>query len=159
MFGLLAAGQAWIVPKRFTTMTRGMMNKLTMENTLFAVRNLSNHYAGEPLLQDVSFTLEEGEILCLLGPSGSGKTTLLRVLAGLEPLESGSIMFKGRDLRDVPPHLRKIVITSYSIHYTKLYEELCSRILAFNDQTKIIFITAFPSFEHAIEALRNGAHA
>jgi len=108
MFGLLAAGQAWIVPKRFTTMTRGMMNKLTMENTLFAVRNLSNHYAGEPLLQDVSFTLEEGEILCLLGPSGSGKTTLLRVLAGLEPLESGSIMFKGRDLRDVPPHLRKI---------------------------------------------------
>jgi len=36
--------------------------------------------------------------------------------------------------------------------------ELCSRILAFNDQTKIIFVTAFPSFEHAIEALRNGAH-
>ena len=36
--------------------------------------------------------------------------------------------------------------------------ELCPDILALNDQTKIIFITAFPSFDHAIEALRRGAH-
>lgn len=74
--------------------------------TILEVRNLSNHYEGEPLLQDVSFALEEGEILCLLGPSGSGKTTLLRLIAGLEQQESGSIYFKGRDIKDTPPHKR-----------------------------------------------------
>jgi len=40
-------------------------------------------------LQDVSFTIEKGEIGCLLGPSGCGKTTLLRLIAGLETLDSG----------------------------------------------------------------------
>ena len=36
----------------------------------------------KPLLQDISFSLMQGEILCLLGPSGSGKTTLLRLVGG-----------------------------------------------------------------------------
>lgn len=75
---------------------------------ILEIHGISNHYDGDPLLQNVSFSLEEGEILCLLGPSGSGKTTLLRVLAGLEQEESGVIIFDGRDLRDVPPHRRRI---------------------------------------------------
>ena len=73
---------------------------------ILEVDQLSNHYEGQPLLQDVSFSLEKGEILCLLGPSGSGKTTLLRLLAGLEKEDTGTIMFCGMDIRDVPPHRR-----------------------------------------------------
>ncbi len=73
---------------------------------ILEVENFSNQYEGQPLLQDISFSLEKGEILCLLGPSGSGKTTLLRLLAGLEKLDAGTILFCGEDIRDVPPHLR-----------------------------------------------------
>jgi ABC-type Fe3+/spermidine/putrescine transport system ATPase subunit len=73
---------------------------------ILAVNHLSNRYEGMPLLQDISFTLGRGEILCLLGPSGSGKTTLLRLIAGLERSETGTIIFGGRDIRDVPPHCR-----------------------------------------------------
>lgn len=77
----------------------------TAENIL-EVRNLSNRYEGLPLLQNIGFGLRRGEILCLLGPSGSGKTTLLRLLAGLEKADTGTICFRGRDIRDIPPHKR-----------------------------------------------------
>jgi ABC-type Fe3+/spermidine/putrescine transport system ATPase subunit len=73
---------------------------------ILEVDHLSNRYEGQPLLQDICFSLEQGEILCLLGPSGSGKTTLLRLLAGLEKEDTGTIVFCGKDIRDVPPHRR-----------------------------------------------------
>ncbi|GAB6192218.1 ABC transporter ATP-binding protein [Desulfocastanea catecholica] len=75
-------------------------------STILKVDRLSNRYEGQPLLQDISFSLKQGEILCLLGPSGSGKTTLLRLLAGLEKEDAGTIIFCGRDIRGVPPHKR-----------------------------------------------------
>ncbi len=78
------------------------------DKKILEVIGLTNHYAGEPLLEDVSFSLLKGEILCLLGPSGSGKTTLLRLLAGLEDEQSGTILFQGRDIKPIPPHKRKI---------------------------------------------------
>ncbi|TKB26697.1 ABC transporter ATP-binding protein [Desulfopila sp. IMCC35006] len=73
---------------------------------ILEVVHLSNLYDGKPLLQDINFSLMKGEILCLLGPSGSGKTTLLRLLAGLEKVDAGTILFCGRDIRHVPPHQR-----------------------------------------------------
>ncbi|MBU1567336.1 MAG: ABC transporter ATP-binding protein [Proteobacteria bacterium] len=73
---------------------------------ILEVNHLSNQYEGQPLLQDICFSLMQGEILCLLGPSGSGKTTLLRLLAGLEKEETGTIKFCGKDICEVPPHKR-----------------------------------------------------
>ncbi|MGB3211703.1 MAG: ABC transporter ATP-binding protein [Desulforhopalus sp.] len=73
---------------------------------ILEVSHLSNQYEGQSLLQDINFSLVQGEILCLLGPSGSGKTTLLRLLAGLEKEDAGTIMFRGENIRDVPPHKR-----------------------------------------------------
>ncbi|MFT5698424.1 MAG: ABC-type Fe3+/spermidine/putrescine transport system ATPase subunit [Desulforhopalus sp.] len=77
-----------------------------ISNPILEVDTITNSYAGIPLLQDVSFTLEAGEILCLLGPSGSGKTTLLRLIAGLETAYSGEIAFKGTNIQSTPPHKR-----------------------------------------------------
>ncbi|MGW8194094.1 MAG: ABC transporter ATP-binding protein [Desulforhopalus sp.] len=73
---------------------------------ILEVQGLAYHFEGQPLLQDVSFSLAKGEILCLLGPSGSGKTTLLRLIAGLEEATCGSIRFNNRDLQPIPPHKR-----------------------------------------------------
>lgn len=70
------------------------------------VISISKSFAGVPVLQDVSFSVDKGEIVCLLGPSGCGKTTLLRVIAGLEISDRGHIAFGSQRLDDVPAHRR-----------------------------------------------------
>ncbi|MCK9262379.1 MAG: ABC transporter ATP-binding protein [Deltaproteobacteria bacterium] len=71
------------------------------------IKGIFKSFGSTPVLRGVSLAMEETQILCILGPSGSGKTTLLRVIAGLEHPEQGSVLFKGRDLRNTRPHLRR----------------------------------------------------
>ncbi len=60
------------------------------------VRQVSIAYRDAPVVRDVSFTLKQGDIGCLLGPSGCGKTSLLRAIAGFEPVSAGEIYLQGR---------------------------------------------------------------
>jgi ABC-type Fe3+/spermidine/putrescine transport system ATPase subunit len=70
------------------------------------VRQITKSYENQPLLQGVSFSVAQGETICLLGASGSGKSTLLRIIVGLEPPESGLVLWDGQDLARVPVHHR-----------------------------------------------------
>ena len=69
-------------------------------------------YAAIDAVRDVSFSLERGQIGCLLGPSGCGKTTALRAVAGFEPLLAGEIRLEGRVISrlglTLPPEQRQI---------------------------------------------------
>jgi len=73
---------------------------------ILQVSHLSKTFDGKLVLDDVSFGLDAGEIVCLLGPSGCGKTTLLRIIAGLETTDSGTIIFDRRDVQVIPVHQR-----------------------------------------------------
>lgn len=74
---------------------------------MLEVKDIWKNYEGQPLLKGISFSVAEGETICLLGPSGSGKTTLLRIIAGLEPPESGSVRWEGEDMAGMPVHKRR----------------------------------------------------
>lgn len=74
--------------------------------SLLEIQEVSSSYEAESVLSDISFSLDKGEILCLLGPSGSGKTTLLRQLAGLGSPDQGRILFDGQDMTRVQSHKR-----------------------------------------------------
>ena len=84
---------------------------------MLEVRNIFKSYEGKPLLNDISFTVAEGETICLLGASGSGKSTLLRIITGLEASDAGLISFNGLDLTNTPPHLRDfgLVFQDYAL--------------------------------------------
>ncbi len=59
---------------------------------------ISKTYNGAPAVRDATFTVDRGELVCLLGPSGCGKSTLLRVISGLTEADSGSIRIEGVDM-------------------------------------------------------------
>jgi multiple sugar transport system ATP-binding protein len=87
---------------------------------VIAVDNLCKRYAGaaSDAVRDVSFTVADGEFMVLLGPSGCGKSTVLRMIAGLEPITSGTVTIDGRVMNAVPAKARDIamVFQSYALY-------------------------------------------
>ncbi|MDD6279542.1 MAG: metal ABC transporter ATP-binding protein [Ruminococcus sp.] len=69
---------------------------------------LSASYDGNPVLEGLSFNVNEGDYLCILGENGSGKSTLVKCLLGIKPLDSGNIVFADkltyRDIGYLPQH-------------------------------------------------------
>lgn len=74
------------------------------------VSNLVHKYGDFAALDDVSFSIEAGERLCLLGPSGCGRTTTLQAIAGFIEPQRGAIQVEGRELIGLPPEMREIGI-------------------------------------------------
>jgi putrescine transport system ATP-binding protein len=79
------------------------------ENNILKVEGITKSFGNEPVLRDVSFSLQEHEVLSVLGKSGSGKTTLLKILAGLEQEDSGTVTLSRKRMNDIPPNKRNIV--------------------------------------------------
>ena len=89
--------------------------------SLVEIANVTKRYGDLTVLDDVSLTIESGEIIAIIGRSGSGKSTLLRCINGLEPIQAGSIMVDGVRVNDPATDLRKlrqqvgIVFQSYNL--------------------------------------------
>ncbi len=73
---------------------------------LLEARKVTKSFDKSLALREVTFGADDGEIVALLGPSGCGKSTLLRVIAGLEPDYSGTVLFAGQPIDSVPVHRR-----------------------------------------------------
>jgi branched-chain amino acid transport system ATP-binding protein len=73
---------------------------------LLEARNVSKSFGGLSAVADVSFAVEEGEIVGLIGPNGAGKSTLFNCLAGDARLSAGAIVFAGRNVTDFEPERR-----------------------------------------------------
>jgi branched-chain amino acid transport system ATP-binding protein len=71
-----------------------------------SVRGIRAGYSGSTVLQDLSFEVAPGEVVCLLGANGAGKTTTMGVLAGLVRCQSGEVLYDGADLLALPSHER-----------------------------------------------------
>lgn len=78
------------------------------ENTpLIELRNISKNFGTTQVLHSVNLTINTNEFVCLLGPSGCGKTTTLRIIGGFESPSGGEILFRGHDIKNLPPYKRE----------------------------------------------------
>jgi branched-chain amino acid transport system ATP-binding protein len=72
---------------------------------LLQVSNVSKWFGGNPVLQDICFTIGRGEIVGLIGPNGAGKTTLFNVITGFIRPRTGNLIFDGREIAGLKPEI------------------------------------------------------
>ena len=84
---------------------------------MLELKEITKSFDGKPVLNDISLTLGDGEIMSILGPSGGGKTTLLNIILGITDPTGGRILFDGQDMTDVPMEKRgfNIVFQDYAL--------------------------------------------
>jgi len=71
---------------------------------MLEVKNLQVYYGVIQAIKDVSFTVNEGEVIALIGANGAGKTTILHTITGLISAKGGEVLYEGVDLQKIPAH-------------------------------------------------------
>jgi branched-chain amino acid transport system ATP-binding protein len=81
---------------------------------LLEVKGLCVNYGRIEAIRDISFTVNEGEVVTLIGANGAGKTTTMKTVSGLRPVRAGQILFEGKDITSMPSHERPALGISQS---------------------------------------------
>ena len=91
---------------------------------ILEVHNIEKHFGATRVLEDISFSLEQGQALAIIGSSGSGKTTLLRCLNFLETPDQGQIVVQGKTLFDAsdPATQRESEIRKKRLHFGMVFQ-------------------------------------
>ena len=92
--------------------------------SVLEVRHIEKHFGATRVLEDISFSLEEGQALAIIGSSGSGKTTLLRCLNFLEKPEQGTISVAGNLIFDAadPATQRESEVRKKRLHFGLVFQ-------------------------------------
>ncbi len=82
------------------------------------LENVTKLYGRKKAVNGVSFTCREGEFLSIFGPTGAGKSTILKMIAGIENITDGQILFNGRVVNALPPQERNVSMAfeSYNLY-------------------------------------------
>ena len=84
---------------------------------MLELKKIRKSFGGKTILNGIDLQIQDEEIIFILGPSGSGKTTLLNLILGITEIDSGKLIFNGKDLTDVPMEKRgfNIVFQDYAL--------------------------------------------
>jgi len=89
--------------------------------------NVVKYYGRKLVINDLSFTVKEGDFFSILGPTGAGKSTILKMIAGIEPVSSGKIYFNDIVVNNLPPHERNVSMAfeTYNLYsHFSVYENI-----------------------------------
>ena len=89
------------------------------------VTNITRFYGSQKALDNVSFTIDTGEIVGFLGPNGAGKSTMMKILTGYIPASSGKVLVNGMDIEDNPVEIKKLI--GYLPENNPLYPDMYVR--------------------------------
>jgi ABC-type sugar transport system ATPase subunit len=91
------------------------------------LESVTKLYGRKRAVNGVSLTCREGEFLSIFGPTGAGKSTILKMIAGIEPITTGRILFNGRPVNDLPPQQRNVSMAfeSYNLYpHLNVYDNI-----------------------------------
>ena len=91
--------------------------------SLLTANNLSLAFGGVHAVEDVSFSVNKGEVFSIIGPNGAGKTTLFNLISRLYDTSAGSIYFNGQDISQVPTHRIAELGIARTFQNTELFEQ------------------------------------
>ena len=91
--------------------------------SLLAANNLSLSFGGVHAVEDVSFSVNKGEVFSIIGPNGAGKTTLFNLISRIYDASTGSIRFNEQDISQVPTHRIAELGIARTFQNTELFEQ------------------------------------
>jgi ABC-type branched-subunit amino acid transport system ATPase component len=91
---------------------------------MLELRNLSKNFGGVRAVDNLTATIEKGEIFGLIGPNGSGKSTTINLICGVFPLSEGAVLLNGKDLGAMPPHRRLRAGVARTFQNIRLFGDL-----------------------------------
>ena len=91
---------------------------------MLELKLLTKQFGGVCAVAHVDLAVAEGEILGLIGPNGSGKSTIVNLICGLFPVTDGSVLFRGVDITDLPPHARVALGIARTFQNIRLFGQL-----------------------------------
>jgi ABC-type branched-subunit amino acid transport system ATPase component len=124
--------------------------------TLLSARDLSKSFGGLCAISDVSFELNEGEILGLIGPNGAGKTTLVNLLSGFIQPDEGRILLEGRDIGGKKPNLVNRAGIARTFQIMRVFPKLT---VLDNVRSALVDRKTRGSWRVALDSLRSPARA
>jgi len=125
--------------------------------------NVTKYYGRKLAINDLSFTVKEGEFFSILGPTGAGKSTILKMLAGIEPVSSGKIFFNDILVNNLSPYKRNVSMAfeSYNLYsHFSVYENIAFPLRApkwklnlskEEERKKVVEIASFLNIEDLLE--------
>lgn len=114
-------------------------------NAIIEVANVSKSFGGVVANTDISLSVEKGTITGLIGPNGSGKTTLFNSIVGYHPIDSGNILFEGREISKMPVQEIARLGLLRTFQQTRIYGQMTGidNMLISQPHRKMSFADAF----------------
>ena len=92
--------------------------------TMLEVRNVTKRFGNLVAVKDVSMSVKQGELRAIIGPNGAGKTTFFNMISGYFAPTTGSILFDGKDVTQIPAHRRVGLGMGRTFQITEIFPEL-----------------------------------
>lgn len=94
---------------------------------LLSLRGISKYFGGLKAVDNVSLTIENGELRCLIGPNGAGKSTIFRLITGYYRQDSGDVIYKAKEISRLQPFQRARLGLSIKFQTPMVYQDLTVR--------------------------------
>lgn len=107
---------------------------------------ITKSYDGRTIIQDVSLSLEQGGLVCLLGVSGAGKTTLFHVLSGLERPDEGRVLLEGEDVTGIPGKISYMLQRDLLLPHKKVIDNVALPLVIRGEKNPAARAKALPYF-------------